>query len=67
MYICALVCDGASPNLTMIKILLGKKGVFAIDPTATDKHKLDSCMLHKSFFGRQNSYYLSITSGAVTV
>ena len=44
--VCALVCDGASSNLTMIKILLGKKGVFAIDPTATDKHKLDSCFIN---------------------
>lgn len=34
----ALVCDGASSNLTMIKTLLGKKGYFTHDDSLPDPH-----------------------------
>ena len=36
----ALVCDGASSNLTMIKTLLGKKGHFTPDQSLLDPHKV---------------------------
>ena len=40
--VCALVCDGASSNLTMIKTLLGKKGHFAVQKDLPDPHEVQA-------------------------
>ena len=36
--VCAVICDGAATNLTMLKILLGTKGHFQNDPSLADQH-----------------------------
>lgn len=38
--VCALICDGASSNLTMLKILLGKKGAFGHNDKLPDRHEI---------------------------
>ena len=40
--VCALVCDGASSNLTMIKTLLGKKSHFAVQKDLSDPHEVQA-------------------------
>lgn len=38
--VCVLICDGASSNLTMLKILLGKKGPFYHNDKLSDRHEI---------------------------
>ena len=36
----ALICDGASSNLSLLKMLVGKRGLLGFDITQTDKHAI---------------------------
>jgi len=58
--VCCFICDGPTANLTMIKILLGKKGNFECDPTSADQHHV------KAYFTNPFNdpfHNLSISSG----
>ena len=47
--VCALVCDGASSNLRMIKTLLGKEGHFIHDNSFA-RSTLDSTTFYEPFY-----------------
>ena len=42
----ALVCDGASSNLMMVKTLLGKKGHFTPDRSLPDPHQVKAYFIN---------------------
>ena len=53
----ALILDGASSNLSMIKLLMGVKGVFGHDNHQDDCHRISPC-IRNPFTGE-----LSLSSG----
>lgn len=42
----ALVCDGASANISALKSTCGESGAYGIKPTTSDKHKVEPYFSH---------------------
>ena len=62
--ICALICDGASSNLTMLKILVGKKGAFGHIDELPDRHQEFAPLPSQTVFLVERSHHhLSVPPG----
>ena len=40
---CALVCDGASSNVSAVKSMCGTSGAYGVNAMASDRHKVEPC------------------------
>ena len=60
-----LILDGSSSTLSMIKLLMGVKGVFGHDDHQDDRHRISPCI--RNPFTGENIYlildHLSLSSG----
>ena len=45
-HVCSFICDGASSNLSMIKILLERKGPFYHNDDLADRHSIPTSFIN---------------------
>ena len=60
-----LIVDGASSNLTMLKLLMGVRGIFSHDDSLEDKHMIKPCV--RNPFNGKNMYLLICPSHQVNL